>query len=84
MPRETLAEKQEKVLEKIFEHLLKSGRKDLVDAYHDITKEYSRESYPKARHAWKCIKCRKTIEKGENIFVEQQLTKIFLFLDVFA
>jgi hypothetical protein len=68
LARESLHEKQAKILETIFEHLLSSGRKDLVDAYEDVTRSYTKETFPKARRKWKCGKCKKTIEIGEKYF----------------
>jgi len=68
MARESLHDKQEKILEAIFEHLLSSGRKDLVDAYNNLIREYAKETFPKARQKWKCGKCKKPIQIGEKYY----------------
>lgn len=70
MACESLFEKQERILEKIFEYLLESGRKDLVDAYKETVKKYTKITYPKARQKWKCRCCKSPIEKGESYYCE--------------
>lgn len=66
VPRQNLFEKQHDVLERIFKHLLETGRKDLVDAYNDITNPYITATYPKAQKKWKCLNCKKPINPGDK------------------
>lgn len=61
-------DKQHAVLEVIFEYLLASGRKDLVDAYKNASQMKSLEKVCTARKNWKCCKCRQQIAKGSKYF----------------
>lgn len=57
---------QQVALERIFEYLLSSGRRDLAEGFFNYCT--ISQKYCDARKIWKCCKCNKLIPIGTNYF----------------